>query len=336
MSLLQRRRFLQFGLGAGGLAACGAFAVRRGSPPLAEVRRTGKALGTTVELRVLHADRRAAGAAIDVAFAAIDDVEEVMSLYRSHSHLSALNRDGVLDGPHPWLVEVLQYAQTVSHASDGAFDVTVQPLWSCWSNAAREGRLPTDAELQSARAVVDWRGVQVSPQRVSLARTDMRITLNGIAQGFAADRAAAALRAAGIEHALINTGEIHSLGSRADGGVWTVGVQHPRYDDAYAALAKLAGRALSTSGDYATSFTPDRRHHHIVDPRIGFSPTELAGVTIVAPTAMEADALSTAVLVLGADRGLQLVAARRDVDALLIFKDGKTKVTAGFPEEVVS
>lgn len=336
MSFIGRRRFLQIGLGAGGLAACGAFVGFRTAGSLSEVRRSGKALGTTVELCVLHEDRATADRAIDAAFAAIDEVEEVMSLYRPHSSICALNSDGVLDGPHPWLVEVLQQAQAVSQASHGAFDVTVQPLWTCWSQATREHRLPTDAELQTARQAVDWRGVQVSSQRIALRRPGMQVTLNGIAQGFAADRAVAALRDHGITHALINTGEVNSLGRKADGTPWTVGIQHPRHDDAYAALAKLAGRALSTSGDYATTFTPDRRHHHIVDPRLGYSPDELASATIVAPTALEADALSTAVLVLGADRGLQLLADRLDVDALLVFKNGRTRSTAGFPEEAVS
>jgi thiamine biosynthesis lipoprotein len=164
----------------------------------------------------------------------------------------------------------------------------------------------------------------------------MQVTLNGIAQGFAADQAVAALQRAGIEHALVNTGEVGSLGHKANHAPWTVGIQHPRHDDAYAAVARLAGRALSTSGDYATTFSADRRHHHIVDPRVGFSPTELASTTIVAPTALEADALSTAVLVLGADAGLRLVAERAGVDALVVFKDGRTRKTAGFPEEAVS
>jgi FAD:protein FMN transferase len=331
-----RRRFLQIGLGTGGLAACGAIASSWSSRPLVEVRRAGRALGTTTEFCVLHEDRATAERAIDAAFTAIDLVEDLMSLYRPHGRVCELNRTGRLDEPHPWLIEVLRHAQGISQATDGAFDVTVQPLWLCWSQAAQEQRLPTDAELQAARQRVDWRALRVSPQRISLDRPGMQVTLNGIAQGFAADRAAAALREAGIEHALVNTGEVSALGRKQDGGAWTVGVQHPRRDEAYSALAKLAGRALSTSGDYATTFSPDRRHHHIVDPRLGYSPGELASATIVAPTALEADALSTAVLVLGADRGLRLLADRPGVEALLVFKDGRTRTTPGFPEEVVS
>lgn len=335
MGSLRRRRFLQIGFGGGGLLACGAFARSRLHGSLTEVRRRGHALGTTTELCVLHADAQTAERAIDAAFAAIEQVEEVMSLYRPHSRLCELNRTGTLDRPHPWLVKVLQHARALSQATDGAFDVTMQPLWHCWSQAAREKRLPTETELNAARQFVDWQSLDVSPNRIALGRPGMQVTLNGIAQGFAADRAVAALREAGVAHALINTGEVSALGRKRD-EPWTIGVQHPRHPDAYSALAKLNDRALSTSGDYATTFSADRRHHHIVDPRVGYSPEELASATIVAPTTLEADALSTAVLVLGAERGLKLIADRPDVDALLVFKDGQTCTTPGFPEEVVS
>lgn len=335
MFSLGRRRFLQIGFGAGGLLSCGAVVRSRSSGSLKEICRSGYALGTTTELRVLHEDAATAERAVDAAFAAIEQVEELMSLYRPHSSLCELNRTGAIERPHPWLTEVLRHARALSQATDGAFDVTMQPLWHCWSQAMRNGRLPTETELNTARQLVDWRSLDVSPARIALGRPGMQVTLNGIAQGFAADRAVAALREAGVAHALINTGEVSALGRKRD-EPWTIGVQHPRHLDAYSALAKLNDRALSTSGDYATTFSADRRHHHIVDPRLGYSPEELASATIVAPSALEADALSTAVLVLGAERGLKLIAGRTNVDALLVFKDGRTYATPGFPEEAVS
>jgi thiamine biosynthesis lipoprotein len=330
-----RRRFLQIGLGVGGLGVWSAIAKSSRRDFHTEVHRRGRALGTTVELRLLHESSKKGEAALDAAFAAIEQVEEVMSLYRPQSRLSELNRIGALDDPHPWLMHVLQHAQALSRTTDGAFDVTMQPLWQCWSQAAREERMPTEAEVYAACRLVDWRSLHVSSQRIELQRPGMQITLNGIAQGFAADQAAAALRSCGVVHALINTGEVQALGRKRD-EAWTVGIQHPRHADAYSALVSLNNRALSTSGDYATSFSPDKRHHHIIDPRVGYSPTELASVTILAGSALEADALSTAVLVLGADHGLKLIAARNDVDALFVFKDGRTFATPGFPEEAAS
>ncbi len=129
----------------------------------------------------------------------------------------------------------------------------------------------------------------------------------------------------------MDAGEIHPLGTTSAGEPWTVGIQHPREPSAYAALVGLDGRALATSGDYATSFSPDHRHHHILDPRTGVSPGAFSSVSVLAPTAMEADALSTALFVLGPARSLSLIEMTPRVDALFILKDGRTLATGGFP-----
>ncbi len=185
--------------------------------------------------------------------------------------------------------------------------------------------------MEAARHKVDWRRVEVAPHRIRVHDQGTAITLNGIAQGFAADRAVEALRRHGICHALVNAGEIGSLGGKPGGQAWNVGIQHARRPDAYAALARLEGRSLSTSGDYATTFTDDYRLHHIFDPRTGCSPSAFASVSVVAASACHADALSTAVFVCGAEAGLALVRATPNADALLIFKDGRRLATEGFP-----
>jgi thiamine biosynthesis lipoprotein len=294
------------------------------------VTRTSWALGAEVTMTALHHDRGAAAAALEAAFAELELVEELMSIYRPQSQLSCLNRDGVLNAPHPYFVDVLRYAQQLADRTDGAFDVTIQPLWSVYHQAARRGALPLESELTAARAKVRWRNLKVAPERLVL-EDGAQITLNGIAQGFAADCAVRALRTHGVEHALVDTGELGAIGRKENGGEWTVGIQHPRVPDAYISLAKLQGRFLATSGDYAATFTPDFRHHHLLDPRTGRSPEELASVTIAAATAMEADALSTAVFVLGPERGAGLVRRTRGADALLVLKDGAVLATDGFP-----
>jgi thiamine biosynthesis lipoprotein len=193
--------------------------------------------------------------------------------------------------------------------------------------------LPDAAETQDARRKVDWRQVNLSAKRAWLTGQGTAVTLNGIAQGFATDRALAALRSHGIEHALVNAGEIGPLGRRQDDNAWTVGIQHPREPEAYVALSRLDGRALATSGDYATTFTPDRAYNHIFDPRTGRSPDELASVSVVATTAMEADALSTAVFVAGVERGRELIEASPGADAFFVLKTGRTLATREFPLE---
>ncbi len=346
MGLWSRRRFLAGVAGAGGaaaLAALGGWKRLAGpaggtsaetGPALAGglqvARRSTWALGADVSIVALHPGRQTAEDAITAALAELRLVEEVMSLYRPDSQLCRLNRDGQLADPHPHLVEALRAAGQMSQRSGGAFDATVQPLWAAYAAAQRQGRLPDDVEIESARRLVDWQGVTASPGRIRLARPGMAVTLNGIAQGYAADRVLSALRGHGVENALVNTGEAGTIG-RNNGRPWTAGIQHPRQADAFVAVAELDGRCLSTSGDYATSFSPDRANNHIFDPASGRSPTAFASVTVVAPTAVEADALSTAVFVLGVERGLQLVRSSRQADALLVLKDGRTLATAGFP-----
>jgi thiamine biosynthesis lipoprotein len=285
-----------------------------------------------VSIEAWHSDQRAARDAVDAAFGELALVEELMSIYRPDSQLCRLNHNKALAGPHPYFLEVLRAAAAMSRRSEGAFDITVQPLWSVYAEAQKAGALPTAAAIENARASVDWRQVTIEPNRIRLRGTDTQITLNGIAQGYAADRASAALVARGVTHALVDCGEIGTIGGKPDGDLWLVGVQHPRHDDAYLSLARLNGRCLATSGDYATKFSADFRFNHLFDPRTGQSPTELASVSIAAPTAMMADALSTAVFVLGTGKGLALVGATPGADALVMLKDGRTMATRGFPQ----
>jgi len=331
MSALNRRRFLA---SLGAVAAGGAAGARLPQPSRDGLRpftRTGHALGTTVSLTVIHADRSAAHESLNAAFAALDGVEEVMSLYRPHSQLARLNRDRALRDPHPDLLTVLLAAETLWRQTDGAFDATVQPLWSLFSKASRAGRSPSDDEIAAARSRVGWQRVEIEPSGIRLRGDGTAITLNGIAQGFAVDKVIETLRSHGVERALIDTGELAGLGRNPDGGAWRVGIQDPRSAKAFAALAELDGRCLATSGDYATTFRADHRDHHIVDPRTGRSPTELAGVSVAAPNGLWADGLSTALCVVGAEQGMKLLSEIPGCDALFIDKDGRVVSTPGFP-----
>jgi thiamine biosynthesis lipoprotein len=159
----------------------------------------------------------------------------------------------------------------------------------------------------------------------------MAVTLNGIAQGYAADAAMRVLRAHGIEHALVDAGEFSARGTNAKRNAWSIGIQHPREREAFAALARLENRCLATSGDYETAFSEDFSQHHIVNPHTGRSPEELASVSVLAPDAMTADALSTALFVLGAERGQELLREFPATDALIITKNGRHIATRGFP-----
>ncbi len=331
--VLTRRRFL---IACGGVAAAGFYArlgLSRIGSGLRMVERSAAALGSSVSMTAFHADVRVGERALDAAFEELARVERVMSLYRVDSQLCRLNRDGVLIDPDPYLVQVLQQAVEASRQSNGAFDPTVQPIWIAYANAKRFGRLPTDAEIAAAVGRVNWRGIMITDREIRLRDAGMAITLNGIAQGFATDRAMAALKSNGIEHALVNAGEIASLGRKAGESAWRVGIQHPREKDAYIGVASLDGRCISTSGDYETAFSSDLSSNHIVDPKTGRSPGDFSSVSVIAPTPTEADALSTAIFVLGPERGLELARQSSRTDVMFVLKDGQVLKTAGFPLE---
>jgi thiamine biosynthesis lipoprotein len=325
-----RRRFLFLAAGGLGAAALGG-AVLRDTDRWPVVTRTTKAIGTEVSITARHRSPERAEMAIERAFVRLARIEELLSIYRPHSEISRLNRTGEIQRPSRDVVTVLRHAQAMSQRSGGAFDVTVQPLWEVFATAAKKDRLPDLSAVAAARSKVDWTQLEVSEERIRFRQPGMKLTLNGIAQGFATDSILEVLQSLGVEHALINAGEHAPLGQSAAGDDWTVGIQHPRHADAYVALADLGGRCLATSGDYATSFSADRRYNHIFDPRTGYSPTELASVSVLAPTAMQADALSTALFVLGPDQGVEFVHRTPNVDAFFVLKDGGTAATAGFP-----
>jgi thiamine biosynthesis lipoprotein len=332
--MMNRRKMISASLGLGALAATarlGAFASSEPAQDLKPYSLAGHALGTSVSLLVLHADAGRARAALADALAEVQAVDALMSLFRDDSQLAELNRAGELARPDGRLLEVLRYSQELSDRTQGAFDVTVQPLWKAFTKAKELGGLPEPAALVEARALVDWRDLVSSEQAVRLRRPGMAVTLNGVAQGYAADRALAAVRRYGVEHALIDAGEFDTLGGKQHGDPWMLGIRHPREHDALAARLAMDGRALATSGDYETFFTPDFLHHHIFDPATGDSPTELASASVLAPNALQADGLSTAFMVLGVERSLTLAATLPGVDALLIGKNGQSWRTSGLP-----
>ena len=320
---MKRRSFLTASLGA---IAAGSCAWPRHAPV-----HTGVALafGTTIQIALVHADEQVARTAIADALAAAQRVDHLMSIYRPGSQVYQLNRDGVLHQPDPHLLTVLAQARALSQLTRGAFDITVQPLWRAWNEALARGVLPAPAQRRQARARVDWRQVAFDARRVTLA-PGMAITLNGLAQGYAADMALAAVQAHGVRHALLDTGEFVARGRKRAHQPWTLGVRDPRREQALAATLFINGCGVATSGDYASSFTTDHLHHHIFDPAAGDSPQELASVTVMAPTGMLADGLSTAFMVLGREKAALLAASLAGVDLLAIDKQGREWRSAGF------
>jgi thiamine biosynthesis lipoprotein len=294
------------------------------------VRGAALAFGTTVSIMAVHGEAAAARAAIEEALRETRRIDGLMTVFRSGSEVSRLNATGVLRRPDPHLVRVLEFSQRLSALSDGAFDVTVQPLWALFVSCARERRLPSPGEIERARSLVGFGGLEVSPRRLSL-RPGMSITLNGIAQGYAADLASAILRERGVHDALIDAGEYGAEGARQPGHPWTVGVQHPRDPSALLGAIAMDGRFLATSGDYETSFSEDRLYHHIFDPHTGVSPTRWSSVVVAAATGLEADGLTKPMMVLDRERARALLSRFSGAGAVWIGKDGRIAASRNVP-----
>ena len=329
---MKRRNLFQASLGLGLLGALGASkAVDAAAAQADELHwqeRPLLGLGTTLSLRVAHRDAAVAQRALDGAVATIRHVEAQMSLFDSGSALSQLNRDGALPDPHPDLLGILRLAQSVSARSGGAFDVTVQPLWEAFEAAQREARLPSGQAVLQARSRVDWQALEISPRRIRFMKPGMGITLNGIAQGYAADLVRRQLKADGIEHALINTGEWAALGQPDAQHGWALGIANPRDERQLISRLLMDGRSIATSADNQTMFSSDFKNHHIFDPHTGYSPLELASVTVAATSCALADALTKVMFVAGMQRALVL-ASQWQVDVLLVDKAGQWHATPG-------
>ncbi len=326
---MKRRTLLAASLGLGGLGLAGFGLQRQDGAQL--ISGAALAFGTTISIQVVHGDRRQGELAIEEALAAAIHIDRLMTLHRPDSQVARLNRDGYLARPDPHLLTVLASAQQLSQATDGAFDITVQPLWHAYSTAAASSGLPDEHQRRSAMALVDYRQLAFDRDRVALLQPGMAITLNGIAQGHAVDVARAALLGRGIRHALLDTGEFAAHGRKGGQQDWTIGIRDPRNPQALAGVLAPLARCVATSGDYETTFTPDFVHHHIFDPASGDSPGQLASATVLAATGLQADGWSTALMVLGAEKGWALVSKLANVDVLLIGKDGRQWRTAGWP-----
>ncbi|MCD2183724.1 FAD:protein FMN transferase [Rhizobium sp. GN54] len=248
---------------------------------------TGQALGARASIRLDHPDGEAIAARV---MAEIDRLEDILSLYRPDSALSRLNREGNLSAPPFELLECLSLAGAVHRASGGRFDPTVQPLWALWAQSAADGRRPDAAAIEEVRRRTGWDKVELDTAAIVL-RPGMALTLNGIGQGYVADRVATLLESEGLTDILIDTGEFRALGGRPEsnpGEGWPVRLETGE-------RLVLRQRALATSAPLGTTFDQSGKDGHILDPATGMpGPSRWRAVSISAPSAAIADALATA------------------------------------------
>lgn len=289
----------------------------------------GTALGAASSLTLYHPDKKEARRVLESALAEIRRLEQVFSLYRADSAISRLNRDGRLEAPPLELVELLGQARSLSELTDGAFDVTVQPLWRLHvDHFARVGADPGGPDrlaLARALALVDYRAMRVSSDAIAFERPRMAITLNGIAQGTITDRVATLLRRAGFERVLIDLGEIRALGRHPDGRPWMAGIADPEDKTKLLQELTLDNRALATSAAAGLRFEPSGRYHHLFDPRSGRSSQLHASVSVLASSASVADGLSTGFSGMTAKAIAEVCRNAPDVTAFVLDQGGRLR-----------
>lgn len=295
-----RRRVLTILAGAAALPVIGAQASN--SP----TQWRGIALGAEARIILDHPD---ADALISSAVQEIQRLESIFSLYQTDSQISYLNRDGVLQQPAFEMIELLSICSAINSRTSGAFDPTIQSLWALYANAYSSGENPDPELIASTLAVTGWDHIRYSSEQVSFDRTGVQITLNGIAQGYIADKIAELFRRAGVENVLVNTGEIAALGVAPDGDSWQVGLSGNQ-DKKLA----LSNKAVATSAPLGTTFDSSGSVGHILDPRTGYFGGKWSQVSVVDESAAVADGLSTGFCLL--DR-TEIISAQGASDVIL-------------------
>ncbi len=280
-------------------------------------------MGTLVSVTAYTNDEPAARVSVEEAFAEIERIEESTTRYSPHSGVARINTR--LPGEEMLYIDldvsqVIARSQYISQASGGAFDVTVAPLVDLWT--FEEGAAPPAAsDIEQALARVGYEVIRLHPTSGDMTLPlDVQIDLDGIAKGYAVDKAHRYLRTSGaFTGAILDAGgDLRFLGESPDGGPWTVGIKHPREEGLLGVVA-VDGGSVATSGDYQHYFEIDgARYHHILDPATGYPARGLLSVTVLTERCMDADAYATAVFVLGARRGMRLVESQDGVEAVIV------------------
>jgi thiamine biosynthesis lipoprotein len=287
-----------------------------------KVTRTVLQIGTVVSITVVDPSRDLADDAISAAFEEVKRLEAILTRFDSASPVAALNGEGFIKEVPPELKRVLGDSIRYHEITMGAFDITVKPVLDLYEKSSRQGKVPGENEIERLMPVIGTRYISFDGDRVRFQKEGMGITLDGIAKGFIVDRAAEVLEGKRVKNYLINAGgDIRVSGERKEGGPWKIAIEDPQKRSQYPDVIQMRSGAIATSGNYEVYFDNEKVFHHIVDPSTGRSPLELASVSVVAKTCEEADALSTALFVMGASRAEGFV---RDYPAeyLLVSRDG--------------
>ena len=304
--------------------------------PLEHRQWQGVVMGASASIDLLTADGARSERLIGGVLKDIRRLESQFSLYKPGTAVSKLNATGLLADPDKDFVALMRLARGLHRQTGGSFDVSVQPLLALYGEhfsspkAAAEGPAP-ELIAKTAR-LVDGAAISIEPDEIRFAKAGMSVTLDGIAQGFISDYVARRLKAGGIERVMVDMGEIVALGRDGDDRPWRVGLLDPRRALELSDVVELEDLAIATSGGYGLEFDAAGRYHHLIDPKTGQSTRHNLAVTVTAPGATLADALSTAFSAMDEKAIGAVLRAYPEAGAHLTRRDGSVGVLGAFPK----
>jgi len=300
---------------------------------------TRSIMDTIVTIKVVDTDSTHARMAIDNAFEKVHYVDSSMDYFDNTSELSRLNTDAQLFDASNNLTYVVNKSIYYQHITHGAFDITILPLLDLWKSKFVPGgthQPPAENEISETLRLVNASNITIKGNDIFLEE-GMKITLGGIAKGYALDLAIDSLRKDGISSGFVDAGgNGYYIGHRPDGTSWRVGLQNPNMSEQVITVVGVTDMAIATSGNYERYFSEEAKVSHIADPRTGYPSQNLISATVIAPTGIDSDALSTSVFVLGEQDGLKMIEELDGIECLLITNDKRIVKSSGFEKYEVA
>lgn len=298
------------------------------------VKRTQILLGTVVEIQIREKDQKKADNAISKAFEEIKRIDQLFSTYNDKSEVWRINHSSdTLLKIDDEIYNLLVLCDSVTKLSDGYFDVSLDNLTKLWGFSTNNPKLPTKIEIDSVLKVCGWENIRLIGNQSIVKKNKIRFNFGAIAKGYAVDKAIEVLKKIGIKDGLVNAGgDVAVIGKG-----WKVGVQHPRDIKEIIKILELDNITVATSGDYEQYFEAEgKRYHHILNPKTGYPSSGIQSVSIINKSNTFADALATAVFVLGLEDGMSLIESLDDTEAMIIDENGKINYSSKFKNFLLS
>jgi len=335
---MNRRTFLKYsgmlglGLTSASILPATAGAVKFNNE-MYKVSETRSAMGTYVSMTLFHSSRDKAEEAMGRAYEEIDRLTGLMNRFDHATAVAHLNNEGYLNDVPTEVIQVIARSLEYYRISNGTFDISVKPVIDLFKTtfAEKNSMMPDKKDLDRALKLVGSNKIELSGRTVRFKKPGIGITLDGIAKGFIVDRASKVLSDHQIKDHLINAGgDIRTSGTNRDKKPWTVAIQDPQKKKQYPDIIHMTDGAIATSGNYEVYFDQEKMFHHIVDPNTGMSPGLSASVSVLADTAMNADALSTSVFVMKPNAGVQFIDAIPNCECLVMSRTGRMFKSPGW------